>query len=213
VAALLLAELRLEEIAHVAPLAQARLHFLQQLGASRDEARFQEARVDGHVLHRLLDALRDGAHAVAGLQAAIPQGADEFLDRRIGRAAIGHQDEDVDIGMREERAAAVASDRYQREGLVVDRLRPEPLQQLIDQRGVRCQRPRRIGPPEIPLLQLLAMLLDPRACLRRAGARFSFRFGDGRWCARNGNCTWHRFSYLPAKLGGAGVPADCVRIS
>ena len=73
VAALLLAELGLEERAHVAPGAQARVELEHHRDVARDEPRLEHARVHGHVLHRLLDALGDGAHAVAGLQAHVPE--------------------------------------------------------------------------------------------------------------------------------------------
>src|SRR5258707_10869250 len=134
VAALLLAELGLEELAHVAALAQAPFELLEERGVARDEARFHEARVDGHVLRRFLDTLTHAAHAVAGLEAAVPERADEALDRGIGLAPVREQHEHVDVGMRKNRAAPVAADHAQADLGAVDRLLPHALGAVVGHR-------------------------------------------------------------------------------
>ena len=85
----------------------------------------QVARLEQRGLHRDValrhhDAFGDGAHARADLQAGVPAGGDEALDRRrcidLGRGAVGgrQQHEHVDVGIGEQLAAAIAADREQR---------------------------------------------------------------------------------------------------
>src|SRR5258708_24176258 len=124
-AALLLLELRLEELAHSAPRAEPQLEFLDEARIAGDEPRLEETRVDGDVLRGLLHAFGDSAHAVPRLEAAVPERTDEAFDRGVRLSAIGEQHEDGHVGMREEGAAAVAADRDQRDARVVDRPAPE----------------------------------------------------------------------------------------
>jgi hypothetical protein len=70
-------------------LAQARVELEQHGRVARDEARLEQARVDGHVLDALPRRTRSGAHAVAGLEAQVPERVDEVLDRASGLRPSG----------------------------------------------------------------------------------------------------------------------------
>ena len=77
----------------------------------------EQARPDRDVAGHLGLAFGDRAHAVADLEADVPQHADEALDERGagGVERARQQDQHVDVGMRKELAAAVAADGDQRE--------------------------------------------------------------------------------------------------
>ena len=144
-------------------------------GAARDDPRLQHAGVDGHVFHRFLDALAHRAHAVAGLEAAVPQQADEALDLRARHVAVGQQDQDVDVGVREQQAASIAAHRHQRDGRVVDGFGPQGLQQLVHVGRVGREHARGFGPAQVTRAQRVAPLLQPGA----DGGRLRRRLAEG----------------------------------
>ncbi len=205
VAALLLPELGLEEVAHRAARAQPLVQGGEEPRIARNQARLEETRVHGDVLGSLLDAFGDGAHAVAGLEAAVPQLADEALDRGVGRAPVGQEHEDIHVRMREESAPPIAPDRHQRDMRIVDRIAPQAPQQLIGNRRVRGECRVCVGLAQVFAVQRLALRADPCAQLGGPGARAGL--DDGRA---------HETRFVACcsmKAGGAGVPAETVSTS
>ena len=97
---------------------------------SAQEARFEHGGLHRHVAPRLVDALLDGAHRRADLQADVPAGVQEPFDRgaqRVGRCvgrrvaagriqalASRQQHQHVDVGIGEELGAAIAAHGHQR---------------------------------------------------------------------------------------------------
>ena len=81
-----------------------------------DKAGLEHRRQHCHVARRFLVALLQRAHAVAGREPQVPQQPDQVLDRRaVGRVGrLLQQDQDVDVGVREQFAPAVAADGDQR---------------------------------------------------------------------------------------------------
>ena len=83
----------------------------------------------------------DGAHAVADFEVDVPEEGDDAFDHAaagvVGRGR--HEDQDVDVGVRMQFAAAVAADRRERPALVaVRQLRaPHLAQDDVDELGAR----------------------------------------------------------------------------
>jgi hypothetical protein len=181
VAALLLLGLGVEERAHVAARAQPRVELEHHRHVARDQARLDEARVHGHVLGRLLDALGNGAHAVPGLEAQVPEQVDEVLDRAARLLPVGNQDEHVDVRMREQGAAPVAAHGDERRAGLDHDLGPELGQGVVDLGRGLGEQARRIGPHGIFGLGSLALGLEPAAQLdggrRRRGDPSGCRSG------------------------------------
>ena len=110
-------ELRCRSLHHLAvePAGQA----LEQFAVAPQEPRFQDGGPDRHVGLRQADALVHGAGGMADLQAEVPKPVEHELDHglRPGRALVGEHEQEVDVGARRHRAAAVAADRHHRDAL------------------------------------------------------------------------------------------------
>ena len=128
-----LQHLRGEERAGVERFVVAHGEALEQRGAADDAPRFQQGCLHRDVLRRLLDALRDRAHAAADLEAEIPRHPDEALDARVERRVvrIGQQHEDVDVGIGRELAAPVAADGDECERRGQPAIVPHALERIV----------------------------------------------------------------------------------
>ncbi len=126
-------QLGLEEGARVQVGLVARLQLGKQLAVARQQARFQQGRLDRHVLARFADAVVHGAHGGADFKPQVPAQADELLQPG-GGVLVGlrwQQQQHIHIGKREQLAAPVAAHRHQR--AVVRQAQPAP---GFDQRGI-----------------------------------------------------------------------------
>jgi hypothetical protein len=211
-AALLLAEFRLEEVAHVALRGEAGRQVRQQPSVAGDQPRFEEARVDRHVLRRFVDAFGDGAHAVPRLEAAVPQCADQALDARARLLAVGQQHQEVDVRMGKEQSAAVAAHGNQRDAVALDVIGPEMLQDGIDEGGVGGERAVRVGTFVVTRLQLFAPVANPGAHHRAARAGRDLRRRKGRNRVAHSYETWCAAD-RSTKDGGGGDPRERVSTS
>ena len=114
----LLGELGVEEITRgPQPVGCERApHRVEKRGRPGQQARLEERRGDAEVGERLLPAVVDRAHAVAGLEPDVPEERKETLEGRGQRRirALWQQHHHVDVGAGQEFAAAVAADREQR---------------------------------------------------------------------------------------------------
>ena len=112
---LLLKQLGAEEGLRVDQLRQAADQLVVQLARTGKMARFQHRGQDGDVLRGFVATFLDRPHAVAQVQAHVPQVADQVFDRlplfvlRRG----GGENQDVDVGVGEQLAASVAADGHQ----------------------------------------------------------------------------------------------------
>jgi hypothetical protein len=101
---------------------------------TRQQARFEQRGLDGDVALRLRHAFGQGADAGADLESRVPAIADERLDLAlefgilVGRSAVWHQHQHVDIGIGEQFAAAESTDGQQRERGRKPGPRPQVLQ-------------------------------------------------------------------------------------
>ena len=113
---LLLEHLRFVERQHVHRRGKAAAESAMQSPGSGYETVLEQARRDRDIDRHLVDALGDRAHAVADVEPGIPEHADQAFDERgvagVGRS--GQQDQDIDVGVREELAPPVAADGHQR---------------------------------------------------------------------------------------------------
>ena len=148
VALLLLERLRLVELAHVERSGEPLAELAIEAARSGDEPVLEQARLDRHVVRHFGLALVDGAHAVPDFQPDVPQHAEKALDERhpwrIERAR--QQDEHVDVGVREELAAAVASDRDERDVRRRSQRAEHIGNDAVDEPGVAAQELRRVRP-------------------------------------------------------------------
>ncbi|CUK07277.1 Uncharacterised protein [Achromobacter sp. 2789STDY5608615] len=128
VALLHLDALGAEERARVQPRLGGGLELLHQRAAAGQPARFKQRGFHRDVGVGLALAVLDGAHAVAGLQAQVPERGDQLLDGGLvlGGGGVRQQDQQVDVGVRVQFAAAVAAHRRQRgagrQGIVLDQV-------------------------------------------------------------------------------------------
>ncbi len=97
---------------------------LGQVAVAGDEAMFQHGGHDGVVALRVLHRLVDGARGVADLQAQIPQGVEDELDHRFRVRGFlpGAQEQQVEVGIGRQFAAAVAAHGDQRQALAFGRI-------------------------------------------------------------------------------------------
>ena len=88
----------------------------QRLGAGQ-QPRFEQGGRDADVRKAFALAVVDGAHAVADLEADIPEERQKFFDVRlpVGGVAFRQQHHDVDVRTRVQLAAAVAAHGHQRQ--------------------------------------------------------------------------------------------------
>jgi hypothetical protein len=134
----------------------ARVHVGSQALAQRDEhplgagdvAAFEQRGLHRHVATGLDRAFGDRAHRRADLQPDVPAGADETLDRRargLGVEPVGQQHQHIDIRVREQLAAPVATGGDQRRAGGHAAGDPQIGQRRIDQaRQPARQRDRRL---------------------------------------------------------------------
>ena len=150
----LLQALGLEEFLHgpEPPVRDLGAQFRIELGVAPQQARFHDAGHDGEIPFGLGAAFPDRPDAVPDLQAEIPEEGQEGCERRLAgflRLAAS-QDQQVDIGGRQQLRAAITAHGDEAEGLIVDVPLPGQDQQLIDE-------------PALPFDQLL----DVGALLKR----------------------------------------------
>ena len=96
-----------------------RLERAVQALVAGQQTRFQQRRLHRHILRGFLYALVHRAHRGADIQPHIPAAADECLQaclKGLGSLVCGlrQQQEDVDVGVREQLAAPVTAHRDQR---------------------------------------------------------------------------------------------------
>ncbi len=194
---LLLQFLRLQEGGR---LDDARDRFRQapeEGGVAREQARFEQRRLDGDVALRGLDAGFDAAHAVADFQPDVPEHADQAFDALalalVGFGAEQHQHVHVRAG--EQLAAPVAAGGDQRHAGRGAMRAPQSLQRPVDQPGMLVQQPGGPAPLQVGLAQGRARLLQLLA------QRFD-RIRSG-----------HAPDQPPRPGGGGGVPAETVSTS
>jgi hypothetical protein len=158
VALLLLELLRLEERHGVRLRFQGFDQFGKQAPAAREIARFGERGLDGDVFVGRAHAFGHGAHAVADLEAGVPEGADQALDAAalFPGERLRHEHQEIDVRARVKLAAAVAAGGDQRRAGEAG-LEPQLPHGAIDQPGVLLQQAPRIGMPEVSLAQPLAL--------------------------------------------------------
>ena len=79
-------------------------------------ARLEHRRADGHVGAGEAHAFVDAARGMADGEAEIPEQIEDELDDALapGRLLVGKQEEQIDIGARRQRAAAIAADGHHR---------------------------------------------------------------------------------------------------
>ncbi len=135
VALLHLVELGLDEFLRGAGddlLLEAAPEILVQLLLAPDVARLHQRGADRHVRLRLADALLDRAHRMPDLESQVPEHVEDRLDDLLGpgRALVGEQEQQVDVGERRQLAAAVAADRDQRQALALGRVRDREQRRL-----------------------------------------------------------------------------------
>ncbi len=167
----------------------------------------EKARTDGHVLRHLGLALLDGAHGVRDFEARVPEHANVALDRcRIGAGfeRPRQKDQDIDVGVGKELAAAVAAYRDQRGAARWADLEPEPANDAIDQRRLPHQQALRLWIGDERRLQRGAS--GDELTLPAADARI----GGGR--GRRGARRSHAKRQVCANAGAGGAPSETVTL-
>lgn len=110
-----------------------------------DGAAFHQVGDDRQVGAGLLGAFIDGAHALADFQADIPQQCEEALDGVAVLLVLGgiEQDQQVDVGVGVQFAAAVAAHRHQGDAVrfAPVELVPGLLQDVVDEPGAVLDQP------------------------------------------------------------------------
>jgi len=164
VALLLLELLRLEEGDRVRLGGQPGLEAPEQRPAARKVARLEERGAHGDVGGRLGTAL-DRTHAVADLEAGVPEAADEALERVAVPFArlLGEQDQQVDVGTGVELAAPVAAGGDERRARRHGGLRPQRLDVAVDELRVLAQQRPGMRAAQIGGTQRFALRLDRAA--------------------------------------------------
>ena len=111
-------------------------------------ARLEERRADRQVRLGLAQAFVDRARRLADLEPEIPQEIEQVFDDLLGvrRLLVGQQEQQIDVGIGRQLAAAIAADRDERHpfarGRVGERIDPvgdevvEHADQLIDQKAL-----------------------------------------------------------------------------
>src|SRR6266851_1886994 len=92
---------------------EAALQIVEDLLVAPAVARLEDRRADRHVGARLAQTLLDRARRLADLEADIPQRIEHVLDDLLGmwRNLVGQEEEQIDVGMRRQLAAAIGADR------------------------------------------------------------------------------------------------------
>jgi len=96
-----------------------------KLAVAIDEARFKQRRADGEIGAGEADAIGDGARRVADFQAQIPEHIEHVFDDALapGGLLVGQQEQEIDVGARRQRAAAIAADSGDGDALGLRRVR------------------------------------------------------------------------------------------
>ncbi len=143
VSLLLLQALRLEERLGFESAAEHRPECVERGAAPAEKARFEQGGLDRDVLRRLLDALVDGAHAMAQFDPDVPEMADEALDRLLvgGRDRSGKQDQNIHIRARIELAATVPAHGHEGERAGQRSGAPQFTQRRIDRNAMAAEIP------------------------------------------------------------------------
>ena len=139
------------------------LELAEELALADDQARFEQARLDGHILRRELNAFGDRSHAVSDIEADVPQQADELLEL-LGQRGIGRlrqQDQQIDIGIGEKLAAAIAANCDERGIGRHCNVLPTGFERVVDELAMLAQQRRRRRMVEITLAQRRAAVRQP----------------------------------------------------
>ena len=114
---------------------------LEQRAVSCHQPGFEQRGLHGDVFGRLCQALRQGAHTGANLQAGIPavanEGRDALAQRLLG--LFGQQHQDIDIGIGEKLRPAIAAHGHQGQRAGQLCTLPQRLQQTIRQQRELAQ--------------------------------------------------------------------------
>ena len=136
VALLLLQRLGLIEAARIHACREAPLETLVQRTRAGDEAVLEQAGANGDVVGHFSFAFGDGSHRMRRLQAAVPKQADEAFNGAagaVGARGLRQQDQDIDVGIREELGATVSTDGKHGNALRCTDLGPQAANHVIDQ--------------------------------------------------------------------------------
>ncbi|SPT41600.1 Uncharacterised protein [Achromobacter denitrificans] len=108
--------LGLEKGAWIQPRLGGGVKLAHQDAAARQPARFQQRRFHGDVGIGLAFAFFNGAYAVAGFQAQVPQRGHQPFNGRFlfGCGGVRQQNQQIDVGMRIKLAPAITAHRRQR---------------------------------------------------------------------------------------------------
>ena len=100
-------------------LVEARDQLVVERLVAPQEARFEDRGADGDVGARQAHAFVDVAGGVADLQPQVPQHVEHVFDDLLAprRLLVGQQEQQIDVGARRQRAAAIAADRHHRHAL------------------------------------------------------------------------------------------------
>ena len=122
-------------------------HPVKERRVTRKRTRFDQGRLDGQILFRLLQAILDAAYAVSNIEANVPEGADQEFNLPGARLIKGfrQEDQDVDIRSRPQLGTPITTNRAKRHGIRQARLGPQIAQNLVDQMAALIEKPRRIG--------------------------------------------------------------------
>ena len=164
-ALLLLENFRFVKPAHIQRRREAAAKAIVQRTRPIEQPMLEQAGTDRHVARHFRFAFVDGAHRVRNFEPGVPELADEAFDRAF-RGAVGErpwqQDEYIDVRVRKQSRATVATDRDEcgvggcadlgpdAPDDAIRKLRLTQQQALrLEARGKGCtQRPR--GPPRVP---------------------------------------------------------------
>ncbi len=125
---------------------------------------------------------------------------------------FGQQDQDVDVGVRKELAAAIAADGKQRKLRGQFRFAPDTADDAIDEARVLAEQPRRVGAREERIAQRLAAALQFVAPERHAHRHARGADAVGGVCGGERRRGRHGFGDQVTG-GGGGAPADVVSTS
>jgi hypothetical protein len=189
VALLLLQLFCFEEGYRVGDFLEFAFHPTEKRPTANEEARLEKRGADGDVARCRFDAALDGAHAVADLQADVPEPADQALERlTLGCGRLLRQEhQEIDVRARVELAPAVAAGGDERRVARDAGLAPHRLDRAVDEARVAGEERARVGPAQVRVAQRLA-------CDRHLAAQIEF----------------HRTS---STAGAGWVPVDLVSTS
>ena len=191
----------------------------EELALPREQARLQEARLDGDVLRGERHALGYGAHAVSDIEPYIPKETDELLEllreRLVG--GRGQQYQQVDIRVGEELPAAITADCRQRHAVRHRHLLPDDLEVAVHELAMLAQQLGCGSLFQVALLQQRAAfckpLAQPRAGRLRRGRRGRQQLRRANHAARGRNPARLACRRIPSALHSRPAsPARCAPI-